>query len=315
MNEQEVNRRLKIIEFSKTHGYQATLDAFKVSERTIQRWKRLLKDNQGKLNYLSPKSKRPRNVRERKIDQIIIQEIIHLRKTRHKLGKDKIVPLLRKKFSNLIIPKVSTVARILIDLKKRGLIPNNQKLSLYARTGKLHLKTKRTRKKLRKSTGEHVFEVDTIIRHFNGIKLYTVTGIDIKTRIAFAKSYFNHSSNSTRDFILECIKQISILKIQTDNGSEFEKYFEQTLKANNITQYFTYPRCPKMNAHIERFNRTIDEEFIRWNKYRAVLSLDDFNQKQTEWLNWYNEERPHASLNFLSPKEYVLQLEKSDICM
>jgi len=54
-------------------------------------------------------------------------------------------------------------------------------------------------------------------------------------------------------------KQFSIL---SDNGSEFMKEFESLLQEKGLTHYWTYPRSPKMNAHNERFNRTIQEQFV-----------------------------------------------------
>jgi transposase InsO family protein len=50
-----------------------------------------------------------------------------------------------------------------------------------------------------------------------------------------------------------------IKSVLTDNGSEFMLHFSKYLEKENIKHYHTYPRCPKMNAHCERFNRTIRE--------------------------------------------------------
>jgi putative transposase len=194
------------------------------------------------------------------------------------------------------------------------LLPFKRKLSLYARSGKLNEKPKKKVVKLRKSKGEDVFQTDTIIRHFCGKKLYTLTGIDSKTKTAFAKCYLDHSSVKTKDFIDTCIQQFPIKKIQTDNGSEFAKHFQETLKDNKIIHYHSYPRCPKMNAHVERFNRTLSEDFLEKEKYTALTDMNLLNQKLQNYLTWYNNERPHKSLNLLTPSEYVVQL-KTDKCI
>ena len=55
---------------------------------------------------------------------------------------------------------------------------------------------------------------------------------------------------------------------------------------------------------IERFNRTISEEFIVYHRALLRDSVSDFNHTLNDWLHWYNEERPHESLGFLSPLEY-----------
>lgn len=43
-------------------------------------------------------------------------------------------------------------------------------------------------------------------------------------------------------------------EIQNDNGSEFMKHFQQYLQQEAIKQYWNYPKSPKMNAYIERYN-------------------------------------------------------------
>ncbi len=49
--------------------------------------------------------------------------------------------------------------------------------------------------------------------------------------------------------------------ILSDNGSEFMKDFETELKQRRTTHWWTYPKSPKMNAHVERFNRSLQESF------------------------------------------------------
>jgi len=68
--------------------------------------------------------------------------------------------------------------------------------------------------------------------------------------------------------------------VNTDNGSEFLKNFEQACNKMNIQHFFTYPRTPKMNPLAERFNRTIQEEaelplvensLQAWNRFCGSL--------------------------------------------
>ena len=48
---------------------------------------------------------------------------------------------------------------------------------------------------------------------------------------------------------------------------------------------------PKMNAFVERFNRTIQEQFINWNLRRLRDDIDHFNRDLIDWLLWYNTKR------------------------
>ena len=98
--------------------------------------------------------------------------------------------------------------------------------------------------------------------------------------------------------------------VLTDNGSEFKKHFSDRLLELQITHYRTYPRCPKMNAHIERFNRTIQEEFVYHHRTLLSNDLDAFNAKLIDWLLFYNLERVHHAFgNKLSPVQFLVQYE------
>ena len=51
-----------------------------------------------------------------------------------------------------------------------------------------------------------------------------------------------------------------------------------------------------MNAQIESFNRTIQEDFIHWNLDLLATDIKAFNQKLVDWLLWYNIKRPNFIL-------------------
>jgi transposase InsO family protein len=92
-----------------------------------------------------------------------------------------------------------------------------------------------------------------------------------------------------------------ILSVQTDNGSEFRGYFHKWLgkKSINIPHYFIPKSSPYWNAQVERVHKTIDDEFYH-NPYRAW-------DTPYEWLQYYNFERIHLTLNGLTPQEKLLQ--------
>jgi transposase InsO family protein len=67
-----------------------------------------------------------------------------------------------------------------------------------------------------------------------------------------------------------------------------------------------------MNAHVERFNRTIQEEFI--DHYDELLMTPNrFNRQLITWFLWYNAERPHWALKLQSPVQFLLQ-ENPSVC-
>ena len=307
MIKNKAKRRALILTFWEKHGLEATIDAFGVSRPTLYRWQKTLKDNQGRLESLNPKSTTPKRKRQRIVPNNIKDRIIEIR-TEHCLGKDKVHRLLTNEGYNP--DSASTIGRIIKELKQRGSIPTNQKVSLNGRTGRIHQrKPRKTRPKLRNKQKYRVLQLDTIVRYIDGTKRYILTAIDTKTRITFATVYTNHGSASAADFLkntLTCIPEVPAA-IQTDNGSEFAKHFRDTAKKLNLTHYHTYPRCPKMNAQIERFNRTLQEEWIQFNRHLIRDDVKEANHKLMDYLLWYNSKRPHHSLNLASPFQAMLE--------
>lgn len=73
----------------------------------------------------------------------------------------------------------------------------------------------------------------------------------------------------------------------------------------NLIRYYLSVRTPKDNAVNQRFNRTIQEEFIDWNE-QWFDDIQEFNQKMIDWLLWYNTERPHWGLGLKSPVQFLI---------
>ena len=117
--------------------------------------------------------------------------------------------------------------------------------------------------------------------------------------------YKGATSSNARDFLhrLLYLLNTTIEIIQTDNGSEFAKLFEEACAKLKITHYFSRVKTPKDNAINERFNRTLKEEFIQLGNFTPEPVL--FNQRLTEWLIEYDFNRPYQSLDYLSPIEYL----------
>ena len=309
---EKAKERCRILSFWEKHGMEATKEAFNVSRPTLFRWQKELKINQGKLEALNPRSRAPKTRRKRIIPEEVKNFILQERRYDPHLSKDKLSVLMKADgIANL---SASTVGRMLNDLKKQGILPKGIKLSYYANTDSFREKTIIKRKKLRSGGHEGgLVKADSIVRFTNGIKRYIVTAIDKESKFAFAYAYKNHSSDSASDFMqkFKKVSPISLTHIQTDNGSEFAKHFEIHLEKNNIVHFHTYPRCPKMNSEIERFNRTLSDAFIQQNRLLLAYDIDTFNQKLIDWLLWYNSRRPHWSLGLVSPLRYICnQLEE-----
>ncbi len=161
--------------------------------------------------------------------------------------------------------------------------------------------------------------LDTIEKFINGTRRYVITFEDIYTRFAFAWATKSHASKAAEEFFELCQKvfpySFNFLYVLTDNGSEFKKHFSERLKELHLTHYHTYPKTPKMNAHIERFNRTIQDDFIDWHLSK-LKDPDSFNRLLVDYLIFYNTERVHhAFQNKLSPVQYMVQWQKEQLSL
>ena len=81
---------------------------------------------------------------------------------------------------------------------------------------------------------------------------------------------------------------------------------EAFLEARGITHWWPYPRSPTMNAHVERFNRTLQEQFVDYHEALLFDDLAAFNRKLADWLVAYNTVLPHHSLQDPSPVQFLL---------
>lgn len=302
-NQQEVERRVKILTFWKSYGDQAAKDAFGTSRRTLYRWQAALTKSKGNLASLDPGSRAPHRRRKRHIPEPVAAFIIKERNAHPGLGKKKLTPLLNEAGYAVSEPYIG---RCIADLKQQGRLPSGRKLSFYAKTDTFREKPLKKRKKKRR-TAKRGMELDTVVRFVDGAKRYILTAIDTKKKFAFAGAYTSHSSQAAADFLqkLNFVCPLPIQELQTDNGSEFAKEFEQACSKLHITHFHTYPRSPKMNAAIERFNRTISDDFISRNRALLRDDLPDFNEKLADWLIWYNTIRPHETLGNISPLRYI----------
>ncbi len=72
-------------------------------------------------------------------------------------------------------------------------------------------------------------------------------------------------------------------------------------------------KCPQMNTHLERFNRTIQKEFTDYFNY-LLANPDEFNRRLVDYLIFYNTERAHyAFQNKLSPVQFMVQWQEQKL--
>lgn len=298
--------RLKVIKHYYQFGLRSTLNAFPVKRSTLFLWQQKLRVRQGKLTALVPKSTRPHQVRQMLVDYRIIDQIAKLRRKHYRLGKQKLKPFLDKlcKQEDIQAPSVSLIGKI---IKRHDLFYQRRSTGVHDPNRKPHIKKKKLRanKSPRPTQGGYV-QGDTVETIVHGVRRYTISFIDVKLKIAHSKTFTGKLSK----YALECFREfeklipVPIHTIQTDNGSEFEGVLDAYLRLKGIKHVWTYPNCPKINGVIERYNRSIQEEWME----SYLDEIDDtiqFNKRLKEYLYFYNNLRVHESLNLKTPSQVV----------
>lgn len=91
--------------------------------------------------------------------------------------------------------------------------------------------------------------------------------------------------------------------IRTDNGPEFTSHlFQNWMEQQSINWVKIQKGKPQQNAVIERFNRTYREDILDANLFKTLNSVRNITNP---WIEDYNNERPHQSLNYKTPNEYA----------
>lgn len=301
-------KRYHILCFWNKHGLHATTDAYGAKRSTLYLWKKLHKA--GGKAALALGSTAPQKKRQKKWDWRIVEEIRRIRTNGNcpNMGKDKLKPELDTYCEARGLNKISasTIGRI---IKVKKIYYRHKRVYCTGRVKEYTPKQKKRLPKGFKATkpGE-LIELDTIVRYDYGVKRYIITAVDTYTRYSFAFCYQRATSTHAKDFFqkLEMIFPYEITQIQTDNGSEFHKHFQEYLQTSKTVHYFNYRGQPYKQGHIERYNRTLQEEFIDRNAYK-LKNHHQFNEELVDHLIWHNTKRLHWSLGLTSPVDFLIK--------
>jgi transposase InsO family protein len=287
-----------------------------ISKKTFYKWfGQFDRDNLYSLYCLEDKSKAPKRVRQREATPLEEQRIIKLRKEHIRYGKMKLAEIYKtnyqEKISSWKVQKVIEVYKLYYNPVKTAKIARKRKNSQKKkRITELNLDALRW---YQKKSG-YIVCLDTITIYWNGLKRYIFTAIDKYGKTAYARMYKNKSSKNSEDFLLRLnfLLDGKIPRVGHDNGSEFEKYFKVACQKLEIQQYYSRVRTPKDNPNNERFNRTLQEEFIALGNFHS--DPDVFNRELTEWLIEYNFKRPHEALGYMTPMQFSKKLPMYSSC-
>ena len=189
---------------------------------------------------------------------------------------------------------LSSVRRILqryryINGRKKRVRPDNPRRPFATRPGEL-------------------VQTDTIhyICPLTKRRRYIYTVIDLYSRMAYAEVHPRILPGVAASVVLHARNELGFdfAMIQADNGLEFSRYFEQILARRGILTRHSRLGRPNDNAHIERFNRTIQEECLgSYITYKTTSK--QLQAKLNNYLEFYNFKRIHLGLQLRTPAQML----------
>ncbi len=155
-------------------------------------------------------------------------------------------------------------------------------------------------------------EIDTLqVRICANEIRFQFGAVDIISRFQAVRVYRRQTSTAGADFLHYLRKKFPfpVRAIQIDGGSEFKDQFEAACQKLKLPLYVNPPRCPELNGHIERANRTSREEF--YEVQDLDLRVEGLNRQLDRYTYEFNYVRPHQGLGYLTPYEYFKQWKRS----
>jgi putative transposase len=261
------------------------------SHSSVVRWvRRVAEDHIDGRSGISTRSSRPKS-HPKALDPSIVQAIISERLKHNRCAEVVHADLAEQG----ILVSLSSVKR---TLDRNELL---RKRSKWARNRELLPRPEVT------APGSLV-QMDTV--HFvdwsTGERFYVYTLVDLYSRWAYAEVHDKLSQALTLKVALRAQAKagFSFAMLQTDNGPEFQKYFHDMLAARQIALRHSRVRQSNDNAHVERFNRTLQDELTTGYPLRRNVT----QQRLDEYLDYYNNGRRHMGIRMRRPAELTVSM-------
>ncbi|MGH9743080.1 MAG: integrase core domain-containing protein, partial [Candidatus Acidiferrum sp.] len=283
---------------------------FGISRQTFYRWKRRF--DRRDLSTLEGRSHRPHKIRQPTWSVELAQRVLALRRQYPRWGKDKLVVLLGRENYHVA---TSMVGRLLLHRKRHGVLHEPPKPAvLLKQRRKLRQRPWAIRKPKywRIAQPGDLVEIDTKeIRMRRSVLRKHFSARDVVSRWDVVEVHHRATSLAATHFLDTLLQRMPfpVKALQVDGGSEFAAEFEEACRQKQLPLFVLPPKSPKLNAHVERSHRTHNEEF--YEVYAESDQVPVLNRQLRSWENIYNCVRPHQSLAYLTPLEFITRWKRN----
>lgn len=301
LKEKELDRLRALILWKETEDLKLACRTFGLSRAALYRWERRFDPKD--LASIKERSRRPRKLRSPLWSSTLVLAVKELRNRYPRWGKDKLAILLKRQGCET---SISTVGRIIAYLKRRGELVEPRRRAVSARRRLKRAYAIRKPKDYEAARPGDLVQIDTLdIRPFPWIMFKQFTARDTVSRWDVIEARTRATSRTASEFIDTLGKRMpfGIKAVQVDGGSEFYSDFETACKEKGIKLFVLPPKSPKLNGHVERANRTHQEEFYEVNE--CPWTIPELNMELKDWEYIYNCVRPHQSLGYRTPLQFL----------
>jgi len=292
--------------YRKTGKVALTCRHFGISRQTFYRW--LKRYEPLDLISLEERSHCPHRRRQPTWSFLLARKVLALRLRFPRWGKDKLAVLLRQQGERV---STSMVGRILHQLKRSGQLVEPPRHVVAGSRRPLRPRPYAVRKPRQYAVSRpgDMVQVDTLdVRPVPGVVFKQFTARDVVSRWDVIQAHGRATAYAATQFLDTLLHRMPfpIRALQVDGGSEFAAEFEQACQQRGLHLFVLPPRSPKLNGAVERANRTHTEEFYQVTA--CSLEMKKLNRELRQWEKIYNTVRPHQSLGYLTPHQFLSQL-------
>jgi transposase len=306
--------RLRLARCVVDHGWnlRRAAERFQVAHTTAARWAGRYRD--GGEQAMSDRSSRPHHS-PRRTSRVVEGEILRLR-DEHKIGPLRIagrVPVAASTVHQVLRrhhrPRLAACDRatgepvrryerarpgelVHVDVKKLGRIPDG---GGHRVLGRAAARANQTR------DGGRGY-------------LFLHTALDDHSRLAYTETLPDEKAATCAEFLRRAHAWfaghgVRVERVLSDNAWSYRKNtWQQTCESLQIGRRFTRPWRPQTNGKVERFHRTLLDE---WAYQQPYQSETERQAEFGDWLDWYNFHRPHTGIRGATPADRVTNLSGS----
>lgn len=278
---------------------------FGISRQTFYRWQR--RYDPLDLTTREDHSHRPRRLRQPTWFFPFEEKVLTLPLQFPRWGKDKLAILLRRQ---QVAISTSMRGRMLTHLQRQGRRVEPSRTGVPGSRRALRPRPYAVRKPKQYAVSQpgDLVQVDTLdVRPVPGVAFKQFTARDGVSRWDVIQAHTHATASAATKFLdtLQHRMPFPIRAVQVDGGSEFAAEFELACQQRALHLFVLPPRSPKLNGSVERANRTYTEEFYQVTP--CSLEMKTLNRELRQWEKIYNTVRPHQSLGYLTPHQFLLQ--------